>query len=297
MEIKITMLGTSGSSPTKARAMPGVALSYNGDIFLLDCGEGTQMQMLRYGINSSRIKAVFISHAHGDHVIGLAGLVRTMAMNRRQSQLDIFVPAGSEKIISALISFDRALIAYKIAVHGARPGTSYKGRGFSVTAFALNHSIPSCGYALREDDRMRFSEDKCKKLGVTGEMHSVIHRLGSLKIGKKVIKLGQVARRQAGKKVVYASDTRPAKSTATAAKNADVLIHESSYLNSERKLAKERGHSTSAEAAAIAKKAGAKLLVLTHISARYNNADAMENEALAVFKNTKVAKDGDVIIV
>ncbi|MHB1830469.1 MAG: ribonuclease Z [Candidatus Micrarchaeaceae archaeon] len=295
--MKITMLGTSGSSPTKVRAMPSVALSYNGDILLLDCGEGTQMQMLRYGINSSRIKAIFISHAHGDHVIGLAGLVRTMAMNRRQTQLDIFVPAGSEKIINTLISFDRALITYKIAVHGARPGTLYKGRGFSVTAFALNHSVPSCGYAFKEDDRVRFIEDKCKKLGVRGEMHSVIQRLGRLRIGKKVIKLGQVTSKQPGKKVVYASDTRPTMSAAKAAKDADVLIHESSYSLSEAKLAKERKHSTSAEAAAVAKKAGAKLLVLTHISARYNNADAMENEAMAVFKNSKVAKDGDVIIV
>ena len=297
METKITMLGTSGSSPTKTRAMPSVALSYNGDVLLFDCGEGTQMQMLKYGINSSRIRAIFISHAHGDHVIGLAGLARTMAMNRRQSPLDIFAPAGSEKTINTLISFDKAMMTYRIMVNGIRSGKIYKGKGFSVTAFALDHSVPSCGYAFREDDRMRFNEDKCKKLGVTGEMHSVIHRLGSLKIGKKVIKLGQVARRQAGKKVVYASDTRPTKSTATAAKNADILIHESSYSYSERKLAKERKHSTSAEAAAIAKEAGAKLLVLTHISARYNNADAMENEATKVFKNTKIAKDGDVIIV
>ncbi len=297
MEIKITMLGTSGSSPTKERSMPSVALSYNGDVLLMDCGEGTQMQMLRYGINSSKVKAIFISHAHGDHVIGLAGLVRTMAMNRRQAQLDIFVPAGSEKAINTLISFDRALITYKIAVRGARPGTSYKGRGFSVSAFALNHSVPSCGYAFREDDRLRFDEDKCRKLGIRGEMHSLIQELGRLRAGKRVIRLSQVTSREVGKIVVYASDTRPASSTVAAAKGADVLIHESSYSLSEAKLAKERKHSTSAEAAAVAKKAGAKMLVLTHISARYSNTDAMETEAKAVFRNSRAARDGDVIIV
>ena len=160
MEIKITMLGTSGSSPTKSRSLPGVALTYNGNNILFDCGEGTQMQMIKYGINFSKIIAIFISHAHGDHVIGLAGLVRTMAMNRRSADLDIFVPRGYEKVIKTLILFDKALMTYRINVYGIRSGIVYKARDFTVSAFPVNHTISSCGYVFRENDRRRFIVEK-----------------------------------------------------------------------------------------------------------------------------------------
>ena len=251
MDIKITMLGTSGSSPTKSRSLPGVALTYNGSVILFDCGEGTQMQMIKYGINFSKIIAIFISHAHGDHVIGLAGLVRTMAMNRRSADLDIFVPKGYEKVIRTLISFDKALMTYRINIHGVRSGTVYRTKDFNVSAFPVNHTISACGYIFRENDRRRFIVEKTKRLGIEGTMHSVLQRHGWIRIGSKRITLKSVTSVQKGKKVVYATDTRPSRSH-VAAKGADLLIHESSYSEGEGDLARERKHSTSAEAAVMA---------------------------------------------
>lgn len=296
MDIKITMLGTSGSSPTKSRSMPSVALTYNGNVILFDCGEGTQMQMIKYGINFSRINAIFVSHTHGDHIIGLAGLVRTMAMNRRSSDLEIFVPKGYEKVISTLISFDKALMTYRINIHGIRSGTVYKTREFSVSAFPINHTVSSCGYVFRENDRRRFIVEKAKRLGIKGRMHSVLQDRGWIRVNGRRIMLGSVTTMQKGKSVVYATDTRPSRSTVTAAWNADLLIHESSYSEGERMLAKERKHSTSSEAAQIARAAKAKRLVLTHISARHSSIVRLEKEARAIFKNSSVAEDGDIII-
>ena len=297
MEIRVTALGTSGSSPTKERSMPSVAITYNGEVLLLDCGEGAQMQMLRYGINFSRINAIFISHAHGDHVIGVAGLIRTLAMNRRNAPLDIYIPKGYERVIRSLIEFDKAFIGYKINIYGISAGRIFKGKGFTVEAFRLNHTIASTGFVFAEDDRRRFIEEKCKRLGIKGEMHSVIEKQGKIRIGKRVISIADVTTLQKGKKIVYASDTRPCKSTEKAAKGADLLIHESSYSENEKALAKERKHSTAMEAALIAKNAHARKLALTHISARYSDAKALENEARKIFKNTSVLKDGDIIII
>ena len=297
MEIRVTMLGTAGSSPARGRSLPGVAISYEGSVLLFDCGEGTQMQMLKYGTNYSRIEAIFITHAHGDHIIGMAGLVRTIAMNKRAEPLCIFVPKGYESIIKTLIAFDRAMIGYRIDVKGIGAGFVYRGKGFSVRAFRLRHTIAALGYVFREDERRNFVVDKCEKLGIKGEMYGILEKNGRIRVGKKTVRLNDVTTIKEGKKVVYASDSRPVSTTVAAARNADLLIHESSYADSEMELARERGHCTAGEAAAIAKKADAKKLVLTHISARYSSPGTIENDARKIFRNSEVAEDGEVIIV
>lgn len=297
MDIKVVMLGTAGSSPTKTRGMPSVALVYDGDVFLFDCGEATQMQMLRYGINASKLKAIFISHTHGDHIIGIAGLVRTLALNRRTQPLTIFAPKGYESVVKSLLSFDKAMLGYEINVRGVRSGEVYKGNGYSISAFALRHSMPTCGYIFRENEKRNFVVEKTKKLGIKGEMYSALQKHGKLKVGNRTIKLEDVTTVQHGKSVVYASDTRPVAATVSAARGAGLLIHESSYADAEKKMAAERMHSTALEVAQVAEKAGVKRLLLTHISARYSDPKALEAEAQKVFKNSKVASDGEIIIV
>lgn len=295
--IKVTILGTSGASPTKERNLTSVALSYDGNAFLFDCGEGTQMQVLKYGVNSSRIRAIFVSHAHGDHVIGIAGLVRTLALNGRREPLSIYAPRGSEGIIRNLIAFDKAMLTYPINVIGVKPGKVYRGKDFTVSAFRLSHTVSTFGYAFKIDDKRNFIVDKAKRLGLAGEMFSTLQKRGSIVIGRRRVRLNEVTTAKPGKKVVYASDTRPTSATVAAARGADLLLHESTYAEQERGLAKERKHSTAREAATIARRARVKELALIHFSARYRDLRLIEAEAKKVFANTVVTRDGDSIIV
>ncbi len=293
--IRVTVLGTAGASPTRERNLASVALSYDGDVFLFDCGEGTQRQLILYGVNPSRIRALFISHAHGDHVIGIAGLVRTLALNGRTEPLAIYVPKGAESAVRSLALFDRARMAYRIEIRGIRAGKVYAGDGFSVSAFRLSHTVPTYGYAFKLDDRRRFIEERAKALGIVGEMHSVLQRKGSMRIGGKRVRLADVTTLKRGEKVVYAADTRPTGTTVSAAKGADLLLHESTYAEAEKGLAAERGHSTAHQAATVARKAGAKRLVLFHFSARYRSTAQLEAEARKAFPGAIMAKDGDEV--
>lgn len=293
--IKVTMLGTSGSTPTKERSLPGVLLAYDGSSYLFDCGEGTQMQMMKFGANISKIKCIFLTHLHADHVIGIAGLIRTLALNNREEELSIFIPKGYESRLKDLIVFDKAMIRYKITIKGVRSGEIYKGKNFSVSAFKLDHTITTFGYVFKEEDKFRFLTDKCKALGIKNQMFADITKNRKTTVNGKLITLKQVTRTVKGKKIIYASDTRPCSSTIAAAKNADLLIHESNYASAQENLAKERKHSTSQEAAKIAKKAKAKKLVLTHISARYRDTTQLLKDAKAEFKNSVVAFDGYTI--
>jgi ribonuclease Z len=295
--IKVTLLGTSGSTPTKTRGMPSVAITYNGRIYLFDCGEGTQMKMLSYGLNISRIESIFITHAHGDHIIGLAGLIRTLSANNREKPLVIHVPKGYEKPIVSLIVFDRAQINYPIAVKGVRTGTVYRGKGFSISAFRVNHQILTYSYAFKEDDKRRFMKEKCKKLGIKGPIFSVLQSKKRIRLDSRTITLNSVTTLQKGKKVVYSVDTRPTAAAVRASKDAELLIHEAVYTSDKKRFAVQRKHSTAYEAARVARQAHVKRLVLTHISARYKDARALLSEARKVFKNTTVANDGDSITV
>lgn len=293
--IRLTLLGTSGSTPTKNRGMPGAAIARDGKVYLFDCGEGTQMKMMAHRVNISRVEAIFISHIHGDHVIGIAGLIRTMGLNNRSRPLTIYVPKGQESAIRSLIVFDKAMIQYPIAVVGINAGKFYLGTGFTIAAFRLNHQITTFGYVFAEDNKRRFIKEKCKALGIKGTMFADLERKGEIKIGKRTIKIGSVTTLQKGKKIVYATDTRPSATTVEAAKDADVLIHEAAYTQKEKKLAVERKHSTAEEAANVAKAARVKMLVLTHLSARQRAPDELAAEARKVFKNTVVGKDGYAI--
>ncbi|MGC8628874.1 MAG: ribonuclease Z [Candidatus Micrarchaeia archaeon] len=289
---KVIALGTSGSTPTKERQLPSFAVIYNGDVLLFDCGEGTQMQLMRFGINISKIKAIFISHAHGDHIIGIAGLVRTMSMAARQDPLPIFVPKGYEHIIENLLVFDKAIIRFKVQVKGVKQGVVYASKFYKVIAFRLNHSIPTYGYVFKENDKRHFLKQKADKYGIKGPMFSLIQRKGWIKLGPKIVRISELTRLELGKKIVYATDTRPTKNTVKFAKDADLLIHEAAYTESEHKLATERKHATAMEAANIAKEAKVKMLLLTHISARHRDAGILEKEARKIFRNTKLAYDG-----
>ncbi len=293
--MRITFLGTAGSAPTKFRGLPSIAIEHNGQIFLFDCGEGTQRQMMQFSVNISRVKAVFLTHTHGDHTLGLAGLIRTLALNNRTAPLEVFIPKGGEKLINSMINFDKAVLNYRIIIKPISAGIMYKGRDFSISAFRLLHTTSTFGFIFKENERFKFIEQKAKRLGIKGQQFGRLLKEKSLKIGSKVIKLRDVTVEVVGRKIVYATDTRPTKETLKAANGADIFIHESTYADSEQFLAKKRYHSTSVEAAEIARKARVRRLVLTHPSARYKITDILEKESKAIFRNTEMAKDGMVI--
>ncbi len=292
MRMDIIFLGTSGSIPTKDRNLPSFAIFYNGDLLLFDCGEGTQRQMQIQNVKISKLKAIFITHTHGDHVIGIAGIVRTLALMRRKDPLFIFVPKGFEDIIANLITFDKALIEYEIKIIGINSGIVYKTDEYIIKAFKLKHTISTFGYVFKEKDRYKFYKDKCRLLGIKGTMFSKLLKYKRIVIRNKVIKLKDVAYKKMGIKIVYASDTRPVINTINAARNADLLIHEATYVKRDAILAKERMHSTAEEAAKIAKRANVRYLILTHIGSRYKDFRKILKEARSIFNNTYIAYDG-----
>lgn len=293
--MRIIFLGTAGSTPTKSRGLPSLAIEHEGDLFLFDCGEGTQRQMMQFSVNISKVTAIFLTHTHGDHTLGIAGLVRTLALNRRTRPLDIFIPGGGEKQINDLINYDNAAMDYKINVRPIKQGEVYKGKDFTISAFKVLHTTKTYGLIFKEDDKTKFITKKTSKLGIKGKEFASLLKNKQLKLGKRTVKLSEVSVKEPGRKIVYATDTRPTADTIKAAANADIFIHEATYSDLEIALAKQRMHSTAVESATLAKRAKAKALVLTHPSARYKDDAVLVNEAKKIFKNTKMANDGMVI--
>ncbi|MEM3202426.1 MAG: ribonuclease Z [Candidatus Micrarchaeaceae archaeon] len=292
---RVTFLGTSGSIPTKDRSLSTVAIEYNKDLLLFDCGEGAQRQMMIYGVNLYKISSIFLSHMHADHVIGIVGLVRTLEISGRKKSLNVFVPAGQEEELKKLLGNGDMPSSYKLAIKGIRAGKIFSDDNYSVEAIKLNHSIKVYGFVFKENERVRFIKDKCARLGIKGKMFSELQKAGSISLNGASIALEDVTYRQKGIKLAYLPDTRPLSKNSKGMESisgADILIHESTYSNSLRKLAIERKHSTSIEAANVAKLAGAKKLILFHMSARYRDASLLENEAREIFPDTVAAYDG-----
>ena len=189
------------------------------------------------------------------------------------------------------------MLSYKITVKPIKTGVILKGNGFSISAFRLTHSISAYGFVFKEDDKLHFIKEKADAAGLKGAMFSKLLKSGRMTIKGKKVTLGSITTREPGKKVVYATDTRPSKEVIAASKGADLMICESTYANSEQRLALERKHSTAEEAAGMAKKSKAKRLILTHISTRYKNSSPLLSEARRIFSNTELANDGLAISV
>ncbi len=251
--------------------------------------------MLRYSVNVSKVKAIFISHIHGDHVIGIAGLVRTMALNKRSKPLYIFVPRGYEKSISALITFDKALIGFPIEIMPIGSGKIYEEKEFIVKAVKLSHFIPTYGFIFEEKEKIHFIKEKAEKLGLRGSMFSELVKKKKMLVNGKEIKLGDVTYKERGIKIAYITDTRPVPGIVKPLKDANLLIHEATFSSNDIALAKERKHSTSSEAAQIAARAHVERLILMHISSRYRSTAKILNESRLIFRNSEIAKDGMVV--
>jgi ribonuclease Z len=293
--MKLIFLGTSGSIPTAQRGLPAIALKRDRELLLFDCGEGTQSQMARAHLSPMRLKAVFITHLHGDHFLGLAGLVQTMSLMDRKEKLEVYCPPEGKERIENFLRVPYYTLTFEVRVKELKPGDELRRNGYRIRTCEVDHPVPALAYALLEDQRSgKFYPQKAITLGVkAGPDFSRLKSGKSVKLRDgRVVEPEQVmGPPQPGRKIVYAGDTRPCESIIKFSEGADVLIHDCTLADELAERAAETGHSTPAEAAEIAKKAGVKQLVLIHISPRYKDDLVLLKQAKQIFPNVKIAKD------
>jgi ribonuclease Z len=297
MDLDVLFLGTAGAVPTAQRAPAGYLVRRGGERILVDCGEGTQRQMLRSSAGLADIDLALITHFHADHVLGLPGLLKTLSLRAREAPLTIYGPAGLRALMGSL---DRVIgwLSFPLSLEELRAGDSVARDGYRVEAFATDHHVASLGYALCEEIRPgRFDMEAATALGVPfGPLCGALQRgeTVTLDSGAMVTPQQVVGPPRPGRRLVFSGDTRPCDGTREAAAAADLLIHEATFLEEERDRARETGHSTAAEAAQLAADAQVSMLALTHLSTRYTGGQ-IRREARTLFPNTVVPRDFDTI--
>ena len=293
MTLRLVVLGSGAAVPSPERNLTSVAMRYEGDVYLFDCGEGTQRQMMKCGISYSKVKAMFLSHLHGDHIFGIPGLVYTLRLSERVDPLFIFGPPGTKKRMAELVGKDVDFLK----VEDVSAGWAYDIGGAEVSAFATSHTAESFGYVFQEEKGLRFDKEKCQSLGMTGRVFKTIQEKEEVTIKGRVIKIADVTYMKEGKRIVFSGDTAYSKNLVAAAKDADVLFHEATFMDDMQAKAKEDKHSTVKDAAKAAKEAGVKKLILYHIGNRYKDMAAFESEGREVFSNLEAARDRMEILV
>jgi ribonuclease Z len=297
VSLSLRFLGTSAARPTVERNVSSLALIREGETMLFDCGEGTQRQMMRYGI-SFVLEDIFFTHLHADHIIGVIGLMRTMALQGRTEPLRLWGPRGSGRLLKRASEFGVERVGFRLDVSEVEPAERIKRNGYAIEPFAADHGAgPSLGFAVVEEERRgRFNPDVARELGIPeGPLWGRLHRGESISLpdGRIIDPVVLVGPRRSGRKVVISGDTRPAPSVIEAARGADVLVHEATFADEEADRARETGHSTAREAGGVARQAGVRQLVLTHFSARYSrDASQLLQEAREEFEAVVLARDG-----
>lgn len=298
--LELTFLGTGSGPPTKTRNHSAIYLHYNQDNFLFDCGEGTQRQMIiAKGVSFMKLDRIFITHWHADHWVGLIGLLYTMNLEGRNTPLYIYGP-NAERFVSDILDLDYwgtifRVIPKNVPHEGNIETKIYETNEFYISSIPTKHSIPSVAYCFKEKDKVNVDMEKAEKLfGLKqGRLVGKLKEKGEIIFKGKKIKLEEVAIPKPGVKVVYSGDTEPCENIIKISKNADVLIHDATFIESKEELM----HTDAKQAAEIAKKAEVKNLILTHFSRRYTNLKEIEDEAKKIFPNSFVAKDFMKIIV
>jgi ribonuclease Z len=291
VDLSLFFAGTAGSVPTPRRGLPALLLRAGGDRILLDCGEGTQQQLLR-SIGLPELDAIFITHYHLDHWLGIVGMLKTFDLRARERTLDVYGPPG----LKALFHNLKPLIGrtfYPLNVHELEPHAEVRFDGYVMASFPVKHRVDAYGYAFIEDDRPgRFDVEAARRLGVTEGPD-----FGRLQRGETVNGVSPeqvVGPARHGRRIVYTGDTSPVQTVEVYAHEAEVLVHEATFCEDDRARARDTGHSTARQAALAAHAADVKLLALTHLSTRYFPRD-VRDEAREVFEHTIVPRDFEAI--
>jgi len=293
--VKLIFLGTSGSIPTIKRGLPAIALKREGELLLFDCAESTQRQMAHAHLSPMKVDAIFITHLHGDHFLGLVGLVQTLSLMDRTRPLEVYCPDGERDRIESYLQIPHYTLTFDVRVRELKAGEELRRQCYRILTSNVDHPVPALAYALVEDERPgRFYPEKASALGLmTGPDFSRLKAGQSVKLrdGRTVKPEQVLGPPRAGRKIVYTGDTRPSEHIVELARGADVLIHDCTLANELAEKAAENSHSTPSEAADVAKRAGAKQLVLIHMSPRYEDDSVLLEQAKKIFPNTVVAHD------
>jgi ribonuclease Z len=298
--LKIVLLGTSSAVPTLTRGLSSTALVREGDVFLFDCGEGTQLQLMRSGVKRSRIHSIFIGHLHGDHLYGIAGLLSTLHLDGREAPLNVFGPEGLRVFLNAAFRTADLQFTFKLNVREFPRG--YRGRvldeeEFYVEALPLDHSIFCLGWRFQEKDKPGiFNLERAQELGIPrGPLYGKLQHGENIVLpdGRTITPDMVLGTSREGKSVVYCLDTQFSQRSIELAEKCTALIHETTFGPDAIELARDRKHSTMADAARVAKEAGAANLIATHFSSRYDGRQVgqIADEAREIFEQITIGRD------
>jgi ribonuclease Z len=297
MDLDVVFLGTSASMPTAQRGTPALLIRRGGERLLVDCGEGTQRQLLRSSIGLIELREVFLTHYHADHYLGLPGMLKTFALRGRDLPLTIYGPPGLRELFGALRRVFGKL-SFPLDLVELAPGADLERDDYTLRTFGVEHGVSAVGYALIEDPRPgRFDVTRAEALGIPpGPERGALQRGETVVLsgGRTITPDEVVGPKRPGRTLVIAGDGVPSRPVLEASQGADVLIHEATFAVDESERAAETLHSTALAAAELARVAGVKLLALTHLSSRYFGPE-LAQEAREVFPDTVVPRDFDVI--
>ena len=288
----ILFAGTGGSWPTPGRGLPAVVLRIGSVTNLLDCGEGTQKQLMKSNVSFMSIDNIFISHFHGDHFLGILGMVQSMSFNGRTQDLNIYGPKGAIRILSNAFGAGYYRLGFSIKVTEFLYDQEYEFPGFTVKTFRNDHPVPAMSFRFQEESTVRIDGEKARELGVPVRRLEELRRKGEIEHNGRTFLLSDIsAGIRRGRSVVYTGDTRPLEGMKQFAKDADVLIHDTTTDSSIEERTNEYGHTTSRQAAAIAKAACVGKLFLFHYSPRYGDYAKLVAEARDVFPESEPSRE------
>jgi ribonuclease Z len=293
--IRVIFLGTAGSFPTVNRSLPAIAIQRDNELFLFDCGEGVQRQMFIAQIGFRYKLKIFITHMHGDHILGLPGLLQTMSLFRFPQTIHIYGPQGLCEFLEAIVKTLKFHLTFPVEVEEVGEGLVCETDEYMVHAIWSEHKVPNLAYALIEKQRTgKFYPEKARSLDIPeGPMWSKLQRGEEviLSNGRVIPAKEVIGPQRPGRKIVYSGDTKPSSNLIQFAKDADLLIYEATFDDNLSERAEENGHSTPSQAAFVAKRAKVKRLVLTHIGSRYDDSFILLKQAQRTFSKVMIAED------
>ena len=291
--MRVVFLGTAGSWPTKERSASAIALDTEKELVLLDCGEGTQRQFFHSTVSFMRVRRIFITHFHGDHFLGLPGLIQSMCLNNRTEPLDLYGPPDSKEMFERVLAMGYFTLRFPVHLHALHPGESVELPGYSVRTAHADHTVPALAYRVEEGPkRGRFDITKAADFGIHGRDFARLEAGETIEIaGRKIRPEDVMGAPRTGLSVVYSGDGRPSEAVQRLAHRASALIHEATMAADHEAEANTWGHSSARQAAEIAHAAEVGHLFLTHFSSRYKDTEPLAVEARSRFAETVAARD------